>query len=191
MSMSPSAFDEKSFSIVFNNTSSLTVVFVTLSIDFVLFNNVIIYSFDDAKFFFNIFSECLALWKNSEFVDLSKKNWMRISFKSDWKNKILDKIKIYSLKVKDRAFVDQIFNKLHDLKRLFWINESTSFSYSMFCIWKNVNDERKKRVVVDIRELNFIIQFDVYFLSLQIKIISIVRNCSYIIVVNAFVFFYQ
>ena len=44
---------------------------------------------------------------------------------------------------------------------------------------------------MNIRELNAITQSDVYFLSLQIDIISVVRNCSFISIVNASTFFYQ
>ena len=116
---------------------------------------------------------------------------MRIFFRTDWENKISEKTKMYFLKIKNRAFVDKTFDELHDLNRLFWINEFTSFNYSMFCVWKNVNEERKNRVVVNIRKFNVITQSNVYFLSFQMKIISVVKNCFYIFVVNAFVFFYQ
>ena len=116
---------------------------------------------------------------------------MKIFFKTHWKNKFFEKTKMYLLKIKNRAFVDKTFDELHDLNRLFWINKFISFNCSMFCVWKNVNEKRKNRVVVNIRKFNVIIQSNVYSLSFQMKIISIVKNCFYIIVVNAFVFFYQ
>lgn len=61
----------------------------------------------------------------------------------------------------------------------------------MFCVWKTINNERKRCVVVDIRDLNVIIQSNVYSLSLQIDIILIVRDCSFITIVDCFAFFYQ
>ena len=134
----------------------LSTTFITSSSNIVLFNDVTIYSFDETKVFRNLIVEFSILWTNSEFVDLSKKNWMRILLKTNWKNKIFEKTKMYLLKTKDRALVDKTFDELHDLNRLFWINESISFNYSMFCVWKNVNEERKSRVVVDIRKLNVI-----------------------------------
>ena len=188
------SFTEKSFtSQTFDSSKRLkfSITFITSSSNIVLSNDVTIYSFDETKVFRNLIAEFSTLWINNEFVDLSKKNWMKISLKTNWKNKISEKIKMYFLRARNRALVDKIFDELHDLDRLFWINEFISFNYSMFCVWKNVNEERKNRVVVDIRRLNVIIQSNVYSLSFQMKIISIVKNCLYITVVNAFVFFYQ
>ena len=116
---------------------------------------------------------------------------MRISLKFDWKSRTSSKIKIYSFDQRDRNFVDKTFDEFHEQNRLFWIIDSTSFSYSAFVVWKNVDDEKKNKIIVNIRELNVITQSNVYFLSLQIDIISIVRNCFFISIVNAFFFFYQ
>ena len=74
------------------------------------------------------------IWKNIDFAKLFQKNWMRISLKSNWKQKIFDKIKIYSLNKKNRKFVDEIFDKLHEFDKLNWTNEFISFNYSMFCV---------------------------------------------------------
>ena len=65
------------------------------------------------------------------------------------------------------------------------------FNYFVFCVWKNVNDEKKKRIIIDIRKLNVIIQFDVYSFSLQIEMIFVVFECQYIIVIDCSTFFYQ
>ena len=61
----------------------------------------------------------------------------------------------------------------------------------MFCVWKMINNEKKKRVIIDIRDLNAITQSNVYFLSFQTKIIFVVIKCQYIIVIDCFDFFYQ
>ena len=117
---------------------------------------------------------------------------MKISFKDDWKSRIFDKIKIYSFELRDRQLINQNFDELHDDDKLFWINVFIFFNYSIFCVWKTLFfDERKNRVVVNIRDLNVIIQFDVYFVSLQSDIILIVRDCAYITIINCVFFFYQ
>ena len=142
---------EKLFSIVvefeklFINVFSSTLL-STLKI--ILFNNVIIHNFNVANFFVKIIKKFLTLWNDIGFAKLFKKNWMRISLKFDWKNKIFDKIKIYSLKTKNKTLMNNIFDELYWTKKFFWINESTLFSYLIFCVWKNVineNDEPKKK----------------------------------------------
>lgn len=81
---------------------------------------------------------------------------MRIFLKTNWKFRILDKTKVYSLDTKNWKLINEIFDKLYDVDKLDWTQESTSFSYSIFCVWKIVNEERKECVVVDIRDLNVI-----------------------------------
>ena len=160
----------------------------------VIFNNdITIHRFNDVvvQTFIDIVEEYSNLWKKTDFVDLSKENWMRIFLKIDWKSRISDKVKIYSLSTRDKELIDVIFDKLHEFDKLNWIEEFTSFSYLVFCVWKNVNDEKKRRIIVDIRELNVIIQFDVYSLSLQIEMIFVVFECQYIIVIDCSTFFYQ
>ena len=117
---------------------------------------------------------------------------MRISLKFDWKSRVSNKIKMYSLDAKNRALIDETFDNLHVVDKMCWINEFTFFFYSMFCVWKlDVDNQRKNRIVIDIRNLNVIIQSNVYLLSLQNEIIMIVRNCDYIFVIDCSVFFYQ
>ena len=154
----------KSFSIQITKTS-FTIIdvidsdeksFADNSFEIILFNDVIIHQSDVTQSFVNIVDEFFALWKNIDFVELSQDNWMRISLKFDWKSRIISKIKIYSLDQRDRNLVDKTFDELHQQDRLSWIIDSTSFSYSAFVIWKNVDDEKKNRIIIDIRELNVI-----------------------------------
>ena len=66
------------------------------------------------------------------------------------------------------------------------------FFYSIFCVWKsNAESEQKNRSIINIKKLNVIIQSNAYSLSLQNKIIVVIRNCLYIFVIDCFVFFYQ
>ena len=117
---------------------------------------------------------------------------MRIFFKFDWKSRVFEKAKIYSLKIKNRVLMNKTFDELHVVDKMFWTNESTSFFYSVFCVWKsNANDERKNRIVIDIRNFNVITQSNAYSLSLQNEIIVAIRDCQYIFVIDCSTFFYQ
>ena len=102
------------------------------------------------------------------------------------------KAKVYPLGAKDRALVDKTFDELHTADKMSWTNESTPFSYPVFCVWKtNADGERKGRPVIDIRDLNTITQPNAYPLPLQDEIIVAVRNCQYISIIDCSAFFYQ
>ena len=149
-------------------------------------------SFKKAITAFNtLINEYFKLWTDQSFVNLSEKNWMRLSLKFDWESKIKDKIKIYSLDVRNKTVVDDTFNKLQTQKRFSWTKKTTSFSYSCFVIWRDLFEKRKNRIVIDIRNLNAISQSNVYSLSLQNDIIQTVQECAFISVINCFNFFYQ
>ena len=105
-------------------------------------------------------------------------------------NKI-KKVEIYSLKQRDRNAVDNIFDELHTQNRLTWINQETSFSFSIFVIWRDFSNNKKARVVVNIRSLNAVFQSNAYSLSLQSDVIQIVQECNFIFVINCANFFYQ
>ena len=141
--------------------------------------------------FINVVNEYIKLWTDKEFVKLSQKNWMRISLKIDWETKIKEKVKIYSLEEKNKIVVDNIFNKLHEQDRLFWTSKSTSFNFLCFVVWKDSLENRKDRVVIDIRALNAVSLSNAYFLSLQSEIIQAVHDCTFIFIVNCISFFYQ
>ena len=159
----------------------------------VLNNEIIIHKFSDdvVQTFSKLIIDYSDIWKNIDFAKLSQKNWMRISFKSNWKQRIFDKIKIYSLNKKNKEFVDETFDKLHESDRFNWTNEFISFRYSVFCVWKKINDKRKNQSMMNNKNLNAITQSDVYSLFLQFDIISVVLECQYIIVLNCSTFFYQ
>ena len=166
---------------------------VSSSSEIVLFNDVIIYNSESntVDFFVKIVNDFSTLWHDIDFASMSENKWMRISLKFDWETRVFDKIKIYSLKVKNRELVDKTFDELHRIDKLFWTNESTFFSYSIFCVWKTVEEERKDKVIVDIRDFNVITQSNVYSLSLQTNILTLIRDCKYIFVIDYFAFFYQ
>ena len=141
--------------------------------------------------FSNLIEKYSSLWTNQKFANLSKDNWMRLSLRSNWEFKIKKKVKIYSLKQRDKNAVDDIFDKLHTQNRLTWIDRETSFSFSVFVIWRDSSNNRKARIVVDIRDLNAVFQSNAYSLSLQSDIIQIVQECKFIFVIDCASFFYQ
>ena len=54
-----------------------------------------------------------------------------------------------------------------------------------------LNESRKDKTIVDIRDLNDLIVFDVYFILLQFEIIDRLLRYTHIIVMNIISFFYQ
>jgi hypothetical protein len=99
---------------------------------------------------------------------------------------------MYSMRSKKRELIDEIFDKLHDQRKMHWIKESTTHEALVFVVWRQMsNDERKKRIVIDVRDLNKIVEFDSYSMSLQTNIISVVADFKYISMIDAAAFFYQ
>ena len=123
--------------------SIISYINVNLS-NVILSNDLIMYFSIDVKIFFKLIDEFSSFWKNNEFVVLSKKNWIKISFKFDWEKRVFEKTKIYFLKTRDKTLINKIFDELQNLNKLFWTNQSTFFNYSIFCVWKIVNEKRKK-----------------------------------------------
>ena len=66
----------------------------------------------------------------------------------------------------------------------------------MFVIWRTIYhferlSKRKKRLIINIKSLNKIIELNTYFMFLQTNIITFVIDCSYISIFNVINFFYQ
>ena len=156
-------------------------------------NDVIIHNSSDKalKIFTNIIHDYFKLWKDQDFAKLLMKNWMRISLKFDWEKIIKEKAKIYSLNFRDKIVLNDTFNDLQKQNKLFWITNSTFFSFSCFIVWREQSENKKDRVIVDVRELNAITQSNAYSVSLQSDIIQAVSECFFIFVIDCFEFFYQ
>ena len=188
----------KSILLTYKKEKHTAVADVFLSInndaDIVLFNDITIHNASEKNViqkFSNLIEKYSSLWTDQRFANLSKKNWMRLSLKSNWKFKIKRKVKVYSLGIRDKVAVDDIFDKLHTQGRFTWIDRSTSFSFSIFVIWRDSSSNKKARVIVNIRDLNAVFQSDTYSLSLQSDIIQAVQRCKFIFVIDCASFFYQ
>ena len=158
------SFNESTVSFI---SSTQLVVFIVSQIDsnlkHVLFSDVIVY---ETKMFelVNLMNNYQNTFRNFDFtVNIFEEKWMFIKFKF----KAVFKLnKMYSLKTKNRNFIDAIFDKLHQQDKLHWTIQSTAFSYSAFVVWRNTSIDQKRRVMINIRNLNDIIESDNYSLSL-------------------------
>ncbi len=96
----------------------------------------------------------------------------------------------YPLSKKDRDFLDEMNDKLHEQKRLEWVREACEFAHPVFIVWRRVNGENKGRMVVDLRQLNKASISDSYPLPLQADVIDSVRGKSWLTVIDATSFFF-
>ena len=125
-------------------------------------------------------------------VNLPQEDWMRIPLKAGWESKITGRPKVYPLGIKDRATVDEVFDKLQAQGRLVYTKQPTPFCFPVFVVHKTLPDGTKHgRPVVDIRMLNQVSVRDAYPLPLQSDVIWLVSGCRYITCVDGAWFFYQ
>ena len=126
------------------------------------------------------------------FVKIPEEDWMCIPLRKNWKELNKGKVKIYPLRTKNKAVVNETFNKLHDQGWITWTANSTPFTFPAFIVWKpGSNSEKKGRVIIDIHHLNQIVLNDAYPLPLQADIIAATKDCAFISVVDCASFFYQ
>ena len=171
------------------NISSSTVIIDSV-LKHILFNDVIVYEESNVASriteIVNVFS---TIWNDQRtIVDISENQWMSITLKSNAK---LKSARIYSVSVKNREIIDAIFDKMHKNDKITWITQSTSFSFSIFVVWKNIFIEVKSRVIMNIRDLNKITKTDSYSLSLPSDLISFVADYDYISIGDAGEWFHQ
>ena len=98
---------------------------------------------------------------------------------------------MYSIKSKKRFVINAIFDKIYTNDKMTWANQSISFNFSIFVVWREISNDVKNRVVVDIRELNKVIESNTYFISLQFDIINTIVEFLYILIVDTINWFYQ
>ena len=99
---------------------------------------------------------------------------------------------MYPLGVKDRAIVNEVFDKLQSQGRLEYTKQSTPFCFPVFVVHKTLPDGTiHGRPVVDIRKLNQVSIQDAYPLPPQSDIIALIARCQYVICVDGASFFYQ
>ncbi len=98
-----------------------------------IFFEVIVFEDESEKQKFDrLINEFSKIWKDEEFIDVSEEQWMRLSLKKEWQDKMIVKTKIYLLETDDRKIINDTFNRLQTQSRLKFTIEATLFSYSVF-----------------------------------------------------------
>ena len=133
------------------------------------------------------------IWKDiGETVKVPESEWMSIDTLPNAKP---NASKVYPLGPEDREVVDKEFDEMHRRGKLEWTSRPTSYGYPVFVVWRTVHQNgeaiRKGRVVVDIRGLNKISEFDAYPMPLQSDILASVSGCKFISIMDCAGFFHQ
>jgi hypothetical protein len=153
---------------------------------------VIVYENESEKQKFDkLINEFSKIWKDEKFIDVLEEQWMRLSLKKKWQDKMTVKIKIYSLKTNDKKMMNDIFNRLQTQSRLKFTIATTLFNYSIFVMWIVKNDVRKDKAIMNIRRLNALLISDAYSIFSQSEIIDDLLECKYFSILDVNAFFYQ
>ena len=173
-------------------SSTQLAVFIVSQIDpnlkHVLLNDVTVY---EAEMFglTNLVNNYQNIFRDFDFiVNIFEDEWMSINFKFE---AVFKFNKMYFLKVKNRSFIDVTFDKLHQQNKLHWTIQFISFNYSVFVVWRDIFTDQKKRVMINIKNLNDIIESDSYSFSLQFDIIVEIVDSFYIFIIDVVNWFHQ
>ena len=98
---------------------------------------------------------------------------------------------MYSFEIRDKELVNKEFDKLHKTNKLKWIVNPIKFDYFIFIAWRDIFQKRKNKIVTNIKKLNAITEFNIYFMFLQFNIIVLCANCMYINIINGIQYFHQ
>ena len=176
---------------IFVNSKTSFFIVIDSTLKHVMSNDVIIY--DESNVIaritkmINVYS---IVWNDQNItIDIFKKQWISIILKSDVE--ILKSTRIYSVEFKNRTIIDVIFDKMHKKDKMTWVIQFTFFNFSTFVIWRNIVNDVKKRVIMNIRDLNKITLTNFYSLSLQSNIINAITDYEYINIVDDVNWFHQ
>ena len=134
-----------------------------------------------------------SLWKDTgNIVNIPDSEFMDIPLVDNWREIYKPgQARVYPVGNADKQVIDKAFDKLYKQGRMEWTATATPFSFPCFVVWKDTEDGRKGRVVVDIRALNKITMPDTYPVPSQAEILSLLRGATHISTVDAASFFYQ
>ena len=124
-------------------------------------------------------------------INLSSEKWMKIRITDEMSKSI----RMFRISSENKTFINKKFDVLHEQNKLKW-TKINSYVFSIFVIWntmhlQNKESQRKNRIIIDIKELNKMSKFDVYFMFFQFDIISVIQDCKFISIMNCAVFFHQ
>ena len=121
-------------------------------------------------------------------MNILEAKWMLITIKADAEIKIAW---VCSVELRDREVIDETFDKIHKQRKMKWFTQLTSFNFSVFVVWRDTLNDKKDKIVVNIKNLNKIIEMNNYFLSLQFDIVDLVVDYVYIFIIDAMNWFHQ
>ncbi|KAG5810041.1 hypothetical protein H9Q74_014111 [Fusarium xylarioides] len=130
------------------------------------------------------------LWIDSGLIHVPEDELMMVPLVDNWHEQRVAQ-RPYACGLKDRNLIDQIFDKLHDQKRMEWVTKPTPFAAPVFVVWRIVDGKPKGRAVVDLRALNKVTISDSYPLPRQEDIIAALRGATHISAIDASSFFFQ
>lgn len=132
------------------------------------------------------------IWNKDDTINVLEVKWISIDIIPNAK---LDLSKVYFVRSQNRTLIDKKFDNLHEQEKMAWITKSILYDFLVFVVWRTIHifDDlvRKRRVVIDIRNLNKIIVLDDYSMPLQSNITSLINDCFYINVINGASYFHQ
>ncbi|KAJ5675356.1 hypothetical protein N7462_008253 [Penicillium macrosclerotiorum] len=132
------------------------------------------------------------IWKDPEFVDVPPEQWMRIKVIP---GKLFPRTRTYKQGPDAQACIDKVFDQLHDQGKMSWTDRHTPSALPVFVVWKYVTrngvQSRVGRPVIDCRDINDILEADLYPLPLQEDVIQLTKDKRFITAVDAAKFFYQ
>jgi hypothetical protein len=97
---------------------------------------------------------------------------MPIDLVDGWQNQRLA-AKVYPLGMKDKEFLNATHDEFHCQGKRSWMKQPTPFACPAFVAWHVVNEQKKGRVVIDLRQLNRIALYDTYKINEQSLYLSI------------------
>jgi hypothetical protein len=100
-------------------------------------------------------------------------DYMRITLKPDAE---LPNKGPYNNSAKDRAFIDDTFDKYHAQDKMGWAPQGVLAAWPAFVVWQ----KEKGRVVIDIRGLNGSVFKDPYPMPRQEDILQAIKGCTWI-----------
>lgn len=104
----------------------------------ILQNNIIIYDINQIIIAIAEIINVYDIWINKKnTVNILEKNWMSITLV--FKTKI-SSAKVYSLSIKNKMLINEIFDKLHEQHKFTWIEQSMLYDFSVFVVWREINE---------------------------------------------------
>jgi len=131
-----------------------------------------------------------AVWEDKGPVDIPEDQQLKVPLVDGWQNMKFN-YRSYPLGREEQAIIDKTHDKLHEQGRMEWVDGPTPFALPVFVAYRNLNNERKGRAVVDLRAVNRASVPDSYPLPLQHEIIESIRGKKFLTVIDASKFFLQ